>query len=202
MQFSILVSMFIFSLSMSISPGPINITILSTSLIHGFKKTLPFISGATLGFTLLLIVLGFGFSQTISHYPIFFKILECTGALFIFYIGQKIMFSKPEIEVVKNISVASFTDGFLLQWLNPKAWIACLSGISLFSSPISYFPLILFILIYFVICYISLILWGISGHKLSKIFTNTSNIKTLNFLMGGSLILFAIYMLLKIFWIK
>lgn len=144
MSISVLISMFIFSLTMSISPGPINITILSTSLMHGFRKTLPFISGATLGFTLLLIFLGFGFSQMLSHYPIFFKILECAGALFIFYMGQKIILSKPEVELVKNISVASFTEGFLLQWLNPKAWIACLSGISLFTSPISYFPLILF----------------------------------------------------------
>ncbi|WP_343619223.1 LysE family translocator [Acinetobacter proteolyticus] len=200
MQFTILLSMFIFSFTMSISPGPINITILSTSLIHGFKKTLPFISGATLGFSLLLIFLGFGFSQTISHYPIFSKILECIGALFIFYIGQKIIFSKPEIELLKNISIVSFADGFLLQWLNPKAWIACLSGISLFSSPVSYHPLILFILIYFITCYICLMLWGISGHKLAKILTNPRQLKILNILMGGSLIILSIYMLIKLFW--
>ncbi|OEY96761.1 lysine transporter LysE [Acinetobacter proteolyticus] len=200
MPISILISMFIFSFTMSISPGPINITILSTSLIHGFKKTLPFISGATLGFSLLLIFLGFGFSQTISHYPIFFKILECIGALFIFYIGQKIIFSKPEIELLKNISIASFADGFLLQWLNPKAWIACLSGISLFSSLVSYHPLILFILIYFITCYICLMLWGISGYKLAKILTNPHQLKILNILMGGSLIILSIYMLIKLFW--
>ncbi|MGN5764486.1 LysE family translocator [Acinetobacter calcoaceticus] len=199
MPISILISMFIFSFTMSLSPGPINITILSTSLIHGFKKTLPFISGATLGFTLLLIFLGFGFNQTISHYPIFFKILECIGALFIFYMGQKIIFSKPEIEILKNISIAGFTDGFLLQWLNPKAWIACLSGVSLFSSTISYFPLILFILIYFFTCYLCLILWGVCGHKLAKILTNPRQLKIMNSLMGGSLILLPIYMLIQLF---
>lgn len=198
MSLSVLISMFIFSLTMSISPGPINITILSTSLMHGFRKTLPFISGATLGFTLLLIFLGFGFSQTIGHYPIFFKILECAGALFIFYIGQKIILSKPEVELVKNISVASFTEGFLLQWLNPKAWIACLSGISLFTSPISYFPLILFIFIYFVTCYLCFIIWSVSGHKLAKILTNSHQLRLLNMLMGGSLIMLSIFMLIQL----
>ncbi|MBJ8418286.1 LysE family translocator [Acinetobacter courvalinii] len=198
MSISVLISMFIFSLTMSISPGPINITILSTSLMHGFRKTLPFISGATLGFTLLLIFLGFGFSQTIGHYPIFFKILECAGALFIFYIGQKIILSKPEAELVKNISVASFTEGFLLQWLNPKAWIACLSGISLFTSPISYFPLILFIFIYFVTCYLCFIIWSVSGHKLAKILTNSHQLRLLNMLMGGSLIMLSIFMLIQL----
>jgi len=200
MPISILISMFIFSFTMSISPGPINITILSSSLIHGFKKTLPFISGATLGFTLLLIFLGFGVYKTIIHYPIFFLIIEVLGSLFIFYIGQKIIFSKAEVEISNNISAANFIDGFLLQWLNPKAWIACLSGISLFSSPVSYHPLILFILIYFITCYICLMLWGISGHKLAKILTNPRQLKILNILMGGSLIILSIYMLIKLFW--
>ncbi|ENW83228.1 hypothetical protein F909_00820 [Acinetobacter sp. ANC 3929] len=200
MQLSIILSMFIFSFSMSISPGPINITILSSSLIHGFRKTFPFISGATIGFTLLLIFLGFGFNQIISHYPFFFTLIECIGILFIFYIGQKIIFSTPRVDVSNNISLTNFMDGFLLQWLNPKAWIACLSGISLFSSPESYHPLLLFIVIYFITCYICLILWGISGQTLAKVLTRPHQIKIMNTAMGGSLIMLSIYMLIKLFW--
>ncbi|EXV31205.1 putative membrane protein [Acinetobacter baumannii 24975_5] len=48
-------SMFLFSFAMSITPGPVNTVILSTSLNHGLKRSLPYISGATIGFTLLLI---------------------------------------------------------------------------------------------------------------------------------------------------
>lgn len=200
MQLSILLSMFIFSFSMSISPGPINITILSSSLIHGFRKTFPFISGATIGFTLLLIFLGFGFSQIISHYPLFFKLVECIGIFFIFYIVQKIIFSTPRVEISNKISLANFMDGFLLQWLNPKAWIACLTGISLFSSPVSYLPSILFIVIYFITCYVCLIVWGISGQTLAKILAHSYQIKIMNTIMGGSLIMLSIYMLIKLFW--
>ena len=47
--------------------------------------------------------------------------------------GYKIMISKPTIEV-KNINIPKFYDGFLLQWLNPKAWISCVSGVSIFAS--------------------------------------------------------------------
>jgi threonine/homoserine/homoserine lactone efflux protein len=35
--------------------------IISSGASHGFRKTLPFVSGATIGFTLLLILVGFGF---------------------------------------------------------------------------------------------------------------------------------------------
>ena len=85
MSLAIILSMFVFSLSMSISPGPVNITILSTSLNHGFIKTFPFISGATIGFVLLLISVGFGFYKIINTYPIIFRLLEFLGAFFIIY---------------------------------------------------------------------------------------------------------------------
>jgi len=43
-------------------------------------------------------------------------------------------------------------------------------------------------------------LWGISGHKLAKILTNSRQLKILNTIMGGSLIILSSYMLIKLFW--
>jgi len=202
MSLAIIFSMFMFSLSMSISPGPVNITILSTSLNRGFIKTFPFISGATIGFVLLLISVGFGFSKIINTYPIIFKLLEFLGSAFIIYIGYKILSSKPEIEVNHNISIPNFIDGFLLQWLNPKAWIACASGVALFAAPNTNTPLIVFICIYFLICYLSLALWGVLGGKLSIVLSNSKRILLFNRLMGFSLIFISIYMIFNIFIVK
>lgn len=201
MSLAIILSMFMFSLSMSISPGPVNLTILSMSLNRGFIKTFPFISGATIGFVLLLIFVGFGFSKIINAYPIILLLLELLGSAFIIYIGYKILSSKPEIEVNHNSSIPNFIDGFLLQWLNPKAWIACASGVALFSVPNTNTPLLVFICIYFLICYLSLALWGILGKKLSIILSNSKRISLFNRLMGISLILISIYMIFNIFTI-
>ncbi len=51
--------------------------------------------------------------------------------------GYKIAASHPEIKV-KKADIPKFYEGFLLQWLNPKAWIACVSGVSI-SEPILQF---------------------------------------------------------------
>lgn len=188
MQFSVILAMFLFSLSMSISPGPVNMTILSTSLNRGFIQSLPFISGATIGFVLLLIFFAFSFSSVIDNYPIIFQLLEYIGSAFIIYIGYKIIASQPTIEIMQNTPVPNFLDGFLLQWLNPKAWIACAAGITMFSTPQSTTPVIIFIIIYFFICYLSLALWGFLGEKLSSVLNNTKHIKLFNWVMGCSLI--------------
>jgi threonine/homoserine/homoserine lactone efflux protein len=100
---------------------------------YGVKRTMPYVSGATIGFTLLLLVIGLGFFQFIKNYPSFLTYLAIAGSLYIIYMGYKIACSKPNIEVGK-INSPKFYQGFLLQWINPKAWIACVSGVSLFSK--------------------------------------------------------------------
>jgi threonine/homoserine/homoserine lactone efflux protein len=38
---SLILAMFMFALTMSISPGPVNMVIISSGANHGFRKTLP-----------------------------------------------------------------------------------------------------------------------------------------------------------------
>lgn len=83
----LIVTMFIFSLTMSFSPGPVNMIIISSAAAHGFRKTFPFVSGATTGFTALLIFVCFGFYAAIEQHPLFFKYLNVAGAVFIMYLG-------------------------------------------------------------------------------------------------------------------
>lgn len=51
-----------FALSMSISPGPVNLVTLGSGINHGFLRTLPFVAGASIGFTLILFLLDIGLS--------------------------------------------------------------------------------------------------------------------------------------------
>jgi threonine/homoserine/homoserine lactone efflux protein len=103
-------TMFIFSLTLSFSPGPVNMLIISSGAIHGFRKTLPLVSGATTGFTLLLIVVCFGLYAAIEQYPLFFKYLNAAGALFILYLGYKIASSQPDLALQKPKRRVLFRD--------------------------------------------------------------------------------------------
>ncbi|MBD0382911.1 LysE family translocator [Paenibacillus sedimenti] len=189
---SIFIAMCFFSLSMSISPGPVNMTILSSGVNFGFKRTLPFVSGATIGFTFLLTAVGLGISNFVEQVPIFYDLLRYLGTGYIGYIGYKIMVSRPEIEF-KEEQIPRFQHGFLLQWLNPKAWIACFSGVSAFGLTTS--MLLVFLCIYFLICYLSLAVWALLGSKLQFLTKVKNGIKIFNIAMGGSLIIVAIYLL-------
>jgi threonine/homoserine/homoserine lactone efflux protein len=187
---SLLIAMGIFSLTTSISPGPVNMVIVSSGANHGFRRTLPFVSGATIGFTLLLVFVGFWLIQIVSGHPVFLKYLEFAGAAFMMYVGCKIASAPPQIQL-EQTRTPTFMEGFLLQWLNPKAWIACASGAALFSDPNKNATLMAFVLVYFLICYISLAAWAVLGDRVSVVLNNHTRIRLFNLAMGGMLILTA-----------
>jgi threonine/homoserine/homoserine lactone efflux protein len=191
---SLLIAMFSFSLAMSISPGPVNMVIVSSGASYGVRKTFSFVSGATIGFTLLLLFLGLGFYKVIDLYPSILKYLAIAGSFFIVYMGYLIVLSKPELDI-KEQKQPTFIQGFLLQWLNPKAWIACVAGVSLFSVPDSNQLFLTFSLVYFITCYFSLFSWSVLGNKVTILLNSEFKLKIFNQLMGGLLIITACFLL-------
>lgn len=190
---SLLVAMCIFSLSMSITPGPVNLLTLSTGANYGFRKALPFVTGATTGFTLLLLLIGLGVVELVLQYPRVLNSLSCAGAALIFYMGFKIARSNAQLHTEK-VSRPGFYQGFLLQWLNPKAWISSVAGVTAFVSTGSYAILALFCLQYYLICFFSVASWALTGDRVALLLTNELRIKIFNRVMGGGLMLVALYL--------
>jgi threonine/homoserine/homoserine lactone efflux protein len=191
---SLLIAMISFSLAMSISPGPVNMVIVSSGASYGIRKTFSFVSGATIGFTLLLLFIGLGFYEIIGFYPNFLKYVAVAGSLFIIYMGYLLASSKPELDIKKQ-KLPTFIQGFLLQWLNPKAWIACVAGVSLFSVPEDSGVFLTFAFVYFIVCYLALFSWSILGDKVTIFLNSEFRLKAFNVLMGGLLIVTASFLL-------
>lgn len=191
---SLLTAMCVFSLTMSISPGPVNMTIVASSAAYGFRRTFPFVSGATIGFILLLLSLGLGLMQIVTAYPALLKFLSLAGAAFIIYVGYKIASATPDL-TLDETPCHGFRHGFLMQWLNPKAWLACIAGISMFAEANTYTPLVIFSALYFIICYASLAVWAMMGAQLRTFLTTPSKVKIFNVIMGSILCACAAYLL-------
>lgn len=191
---SLFLAMFSFSLAMSISPGPVNFVIVSSGANHGARKTFPFVSGATTGFTLLLVFIGLGFYKIIELYPLFLKYLSIAGSAFIIYMGFMIATSKPKMKIERQHR-PTFIQGFLLQWLNPKAWLACVAGVSIFSSPQGNTQFLIFSLIYFMVCYMSLFSWSLLGDKATIVLNSEFRLKLFNLSMGFLLVSTACFLL-------
>jgi len=195
MSVTTFLSMLAFAFVLSIFPGPVNVLILSSSINYGFKKTFSFISGATIGFTILLIIISFGFKEFIIESPFLVSSIELFGSLFIMYMGYKIIVSNSfNLNNDKSIQYLRFHEGFLLQWLNPKAWFASISGVALYATNEK--NMYFFIILYFLVCYLCLSFWAIVGNRISIFFNSDLKLKVFNLLMGGILIISALYIII------
>ena len=80
-----------FSLAMSVSPGPVNLITLAIGVNRGLREAIPFVSGATIGFTLLLMLVGLGLGELAVRFSPLLNGTNYVGAAIIFFMGYKIV---------------------------------------------------------------------------------------------------------------
>ncbi len=119
MEISLLLSMSGFALAMSISPGPVNLVALGTGARYGFPASLRHVVGATLGFILLLLLMGLGLGGALSRWPVAAGAIHWGGVLFLCYMAWQLLVDRGQLERVEGAPPA-FWYGALMQWLNPR----------------------------------------------------------------------------------
>lgn len=87
--------------------------------------------------------------------------------------------------------------GFLLQWLNPKAWGSCLAGHAAFQTSNAPELLALFTLIYLIVCFLGVGSWAVAGTQISHLLSEQSTLRLFNRTMGSALILLALFLALQ-----
>ncbi len=195
---SLFFPMVIFSISMSISPGPVNIIAMTSGLNFGFRNSLKFVSGATFGFISLLLLIGVGLGEVNNLFPEIVELLRYVGCAYIFYIGFQIIRTTQVTTNHENEhNIPTFRRGWFMQWLNPKAWIACLAGCSAFNVYNSEKILIQFLTIYFFFCFIGIASWALLGQKIKVWVDSEGRVKIYNSAMGSILCLLAIAILVN-----
>ena len=90
-----LLSLIIFGLVTSLTPGPNNITASYSGFNFGYKKTLPLILAVIFGWTSLLILMNTGLILIFKKYPFIQEIIRILGSIFLVYLAYLISFSKP-----------------------------------------------------------------------------------------------------------
>lgn len=168
MSVSLLLPMSAFALAASISPGPVNIVCLSSGTHYPITKGLTFVTGATLGFMVLFLAIGAGLYSLLQVMPVLEEALRWAGLLFLLYLSYQLFRHDGSIHDQSANKPPGLMTGAMMQWLNPKAWLASASGIGAYTSGNDPYQLWLFALIYLPICWLSLASWVYAGAFLKR----------------------------------
>lgn len=189
MNVSLFLSMSVFALVASISPGPVNLVGLNSGAHFGLKTGLWFVTGATVGFTLLFIAVGMGLYSALSIIPGFSTVLRWSGIIFLLYLSVGMLKHDGQVSSTDQQKAPGFLTGAVMQWLNPKAWVASASGIGALAGGGDLYLTTVFALIYFVVCWLSLSCWVFVGLSLRSYADNPRYMRYLNRVLAALLII-------------
>ncbi|QTN29438.1 LysE family translocator [Rhodoferax sp. AJA081-3] len=198
------VSMAVFALAGSISPGPVNVIASALGATQGFVRALPHVLGATLSYCAVVWLMGNGLQVLLALYPQIAQTTQYAGAVYLLYLAARIAGAPPRVSGAEGPGVDTLSawtqgllQGVLTQSLNPKAWLVALSGVSLFvpEGPDSAARLVMFCAISGVVCFVSVAAWAALGRLIRRWLAHAPYQRLFNRALAA-LLVFTVYSML------
>lgn len=180
-----------FAAAMAFTPGPNNIMVTASGVNFGFTRTIPHILGITFGFFVLVSVCAAGLGAAFAAYPPLHIVLKLAGALYLLWLAWKIATSAPvSDDDAQAASPISFWQAALFQWLNPKAFVAALSGIALYVRPAHWLTDFALLQIVFTIATVlAVATWTGFGVALRRFLSDPKQARIFNITMAALLVI-------------
>ena len=184
-----------FALVSSITPGPNNLMLMASGTNFGFRRTLPHMLGVSLGFTLMVFLVGLGLATALQRYPASFRVLQAVSVVYLVYLAWRIATAPPPTGNGNEAGGRPLTlvQAALFQWVNPKAWTMALTAIAVYCGDDRHIgALALVALVFGLINLPAVGLWAFVGSKLVAWLRDPVRLRWFN--MGAaSLIVATIY---------
>lgn len=159
------------------TPGPNNILAMANANKVGYKKTAFFCLGVTTGFSILLFISIYFNYWLYGIMPKIKLVMGLIGALYMLYLAYLILKSNSH----KNeqvYKIATFKQGVLMQYINPKAILFSITISSNFIVPYfnSWYSYILISIALGILAFFATSTWALIGSVLNKIFSKYEKI--------------------------
>lgn len=127
------------SVILLVVPGPTIALIISKSMSHGKRIAVPMVLGIAAGGTVAATLALAGVSAILMGSAAAFNALKLVGALYLFYLGFKLLTAKPQdfdISITPDETpFTTFRDGFLVMVFNPKGILFFAAFVPQFITP-------------------------------------------------------------------
>ena len=183
---------------MYVTPGPNNAMVLTSGLKFGFFKTIPHMSGITIGHILQLILVCFGLGKIFQIFPEIQNVLKIICAIYLLYLGYKIIGSFSKIKE-DNSRPLKFHEAALFQIVNPKAWtISSMAASGFLPKDENLIFSIFFIsIVALIICPLSISPWAAFGSAIRNLVKNNKIKAFIEYFLAFLLLVTAILIVLQ-----
>ena len=173
------------------TPGANNLLSMSNAARLGFRKSVSFNFGITMGFLIVMTVCTLFSSTLYSALREVKFYMQLLGAAYMLYLAWKVWKTSSDLEV-ESRKESSFLSGMVLQFMNPKIYIYAITAVSLYILPLyhSVVALIVFVLILTIIGASGSYVWALFGSAFCRFFAKHT--KGVNLVMALLLVYCAV----------
>ena len=188
-MFSELITLILFGITTSFSPGPNNIMTSYTAFNFGLKKAIPTMLGVIIGWTTFIILLQFGSVVVFQKFEILQTIIKILGSIYLLFMAYNLSFSSTKNNKV-DAKPVTFLNTFFFQFINPKSIIVGLAAISMFIDVQNNYlrDSVVLTIVFFFMAVGSQSAWCLMGKYMRKFATSEKFVKNFNYIMSFLLI--------------
>ena len=183
---------------MYVTPGPNNAMVLTSGIKFGFSKTVPHMTGITIGHVLQVILVCLGLGKLFQLFPVIQSVLKIVCAICLLYLGYKIIGSFSNIKEDGSRPL-KFHEAALFQLVNPKAWtISSMVASGFLPKDENLIIAIFFISITaLIICPISISIWATFGSGIRNLVKNDKKKAIVEYFLAILLLITAILIVIE-----
>jgi threonine/homoserine/homoserine lactone efflux protein len=181
-----IVALAIFALIGSFTPGPNNLMVTASGTAFGLARTLPHITGVSLGFAFMVMAFGLGLGQLLQAYPAIHQALRIIGSIYLLYLAWRIARAGDPGAAASARKPLSFFEAALFQWVNPKAWTFALGVVVAFTTVGGHLwrELAIIVTVFTATNIVSLVTWCLFGVAIRHFLSSPRALRITNLLMA------------------
>jgi threonine/homoserine/homoserine lactone efflux protein len=181
-MFEMILSVTLFGLTASITPGPNTLMLTASGSAFGFRRSIPHMIGITVGFPIMTYAVGLGLGEIFTRYEQVHLALKYVGAAYLLYLAWRIAQAGQIDGGNGNARPLTFLEAAAFQWVNPKAWMIAISAIPAFTTVGGNYHAVLFIiaLIFAAVCLPSCVVWCLFGVGLRQLVRSPETARWIN----------------------
>ena len=175
----------VFAFVSSITPGPNNLMLMTSGINFGMRRTVPHMLGVSIGFTLMIALIGLGVMKVIDAMPGSMLFITIASGLYLLYMAWKIATTSTSPAETGEAAVKSkpftFLQAALFQWVNPKAWTMALTAISAYAPKSQGWAGVFIVAgVFGIINLPSTGAWAVMGAKMRRFLSDPVRLRTFN----------------------
>ncbi|MEF3365304.1 LysE family translocator [Methylocystis sp. 9N] len=182
----------LFALIATITPGGATVLVVASGAQHGFRSSIPLVTGMAVGLASLSAAAAAGLGAVLHAFPELQIVMRGLGSAYLLWLAWLIARSGgPKMQAEAGTSPVGIGGGLVLLCLNPKAWTIAIAATAAFANlTSSAASLALIMATVFGICAaFSLSMWCAGGFLLSRMLRSERQWRVVNVSLGILLVI-------------